>query len=99
MLKNPKIWLKHVTYKMFLASNGHARSRPSTVRHLQLSVARTAGAPGSSTTCDSRHGRSGTREYVPEVRCHVCHDGPAVDSAREVAAGATDPDVVLGAQR
>src|ERR1700733_15244653 len=77
----------------------HARPRSSAESDVQLYVARDAGAEGPSAACDPVHGGRGTFPVVATDRHHVRERWPAIDSAREVVAGAVAADAVLDPQR
>lgn len=74
-----------VTIGAWEASLFHARNGPSASRHVQLPFARGTGTSGSSVTCTPQHGGPSLSQLVVAVRCDVCQNRPAFDSAREVA--------------
>src|SRR5205807_3058041 len=77
----------------------HARSGRAAESDIQLLVAGSTGAEGSSAAGDPDHGRRGAGPDVWVLWRHVCRCGTAVDCAGEAAAGAVATDAVLGAQR
>ena len=72
-----------------------ARRGPSARRYVQLPVAGNAGEARSPTAGDSKGGGRSSGAVISAICCDVFGDGPAVDSAVEVAAGFVDSDVVL----
>src|ERR1044072_7927160 len=64
---------------------------------VQLSEPRGDGAEGSPATGHPAAGECGAGAAVTRVRAALCPDGPGLDRAGEVAAGAAPAGVLLGA--
>src|SRR6266581_4956080 len=79
------------------ATNAWRRSSAS--GNVQLLVAGTTSAKGSSFARDSQDYRGRVRGTVATVRQNVCADGSAIDRAGEVAAGVVAASALQRAQR
>src|SRR3982074_3591302 len=84
--------------RRFRKERSNAWTRRSDESYVQLPLARAARARGPSAASDSRDDRPSVRHAVAAVHEDVFGDGPPIDSARAVAAGAAAPIALHGAQ-
>src|ERR1019366_4402930 len=78
-----------VTQDSWASSLIHARRRPTTKRSIQLHLRRAASSTESPAATIAEDGGCGAERAIAALCEAVCQAGPAVDCARETAAGAT----------
>src|ERR1019366_2392274 len=88
-----------VTQDSWASSLIHARRRPTTKRSIQLHLRRAASSTESPAATIAEDGGCGAERAIAALCEAVCQAGPAVDCARETAAGATVAGAVHDPQR